>query len=390
MRQAIGSSDAAQPMGHAPSYLFLSLLSGILETGAFTFGVAGFGLPMGLALALSYQMGCLARNPLGLSLKGAAVLLCVALPLSCLSGGNPFLMLPAVMLLSGAVQSARDGLMPKTPPIPVSTKRVFRVAGFVTGILCGSLIGHALPLCVSVAACLVVLPAALARGRKTPWTRLNRRFASGGYGWIMLVHQTHYFAYAYVLLALLLGAAGMTATDITPLRAVTASLWFALGWCTYISGEWILKNVLRMPSRKAAISGHLVVAVCLVCMALLIDRPFLLGLAWVLGGFGGGSVYAIKDLARENACPADIELWEHWGHMFGVSISLAGALLFPHTLAVPFLLALAAALGTLALLCGNRNRCMPDIAQPVSRVVGQEGMETSGTRNLDRESLIRA
>lgn len=352
-------------MGNMYLYLVLSLLSGILETGAFTVGVATFGIPMGLALALAYQVGCLVRNPLGLSMRGAAVSLCGALLLLPYAAGSAFPMLLLVALVSGGVQSAREWLLPKHRPMPVSTKRMVRVVGFVLGLLGGALIGYPIIVCVSIVACLAVLPTAFTQAQRTSWIHLNRWVASDGCGWIMLIHQTHYFAYVYVLLALLLEPTGMQAPEVNIQRAMTASVWFAMGWFSYISGELVLKVLLQMPSRKAAITGHLWVAICLLGMVLATNHPFLLGLAWVLGGFGGGSVYAIKDLAKENACSADIELWEHWGHVIGVSLSLVAVLLFPHELTVPFFLAFTAALGTLSLVMYPRFLSTQDVTEPV-------------------------
>lgn len=331
-------------------YLILSFLSGVFETGVFTAGLIGFGISMGLALALAYQVGCLARNPLRLSLKGAACTLCCSLPLLLVSRDSIWAMLTVTALMSAGVQGAREWLLPVRTTVPISTKRIVRVSGFVCGIMGGFAIGLSLLAYVSVAASLAVLPMAVRQVRKVPWVSLNRRFTSGSCGWIMLFHQIHYFAYAYVLLAILFAPESQCSGEPILWQPLKASGWFALGWFSYISGKWLLKEKLKMSALPAAITGHLWVASCLICMALFHEHHFVLGLAWVLGGFGGGSVYALKELAKENACIADLELWEHWGHVIGVSLSLASILIFPRFLVFPFVVAFVAALVTLLLL----------------------------------------
>jgi hypothetical protein len=85
-------------------------------------------------------------------------------------------------------------------------------------------------------------------------------------------------------------------------------------------------------------------------MVLFNEYPFLIGLTWVLGGFGGGSVYAIKDLAKGASSKADLELWEHWGHVTGVSASFLSIQFLPSYPMAPFVSAIIAALSTLILL----------------------------------------
>jgi len=336
--------------GNAILYLVFSFLSGVLETGIVTAGLMRFGISTGLTLALAYQIGCLARNPLRLSLQGAACILCCSLPLS-MSGHNSVLVLLMVtVLVSAGIQSAREWLLPKLCPVSLNTKRIVRVSGFICGILGGFAIGLSLITCISIATCLTILPLAIRQERKAPWMNLNRRFISDGYGWIMLLHQTHYFAYAYVMLAILLASGGQHPGEPILWQPVKASGWFALGWLSYISGRWLLKEKFKMSALQAAITGHTWVAVCLVCMGLFRDHSLVLGIAWVLSGFGGGSVYAINELARLNGCRADVELWEHWGHVVGVSLSLISVFIFPRYIAVPFVLALVATLATLILL----------------------------------------
>ncbi len=341
-------------------YLALSLLSGVLETSVVITGFSQFDLTTGLAFALAYQVGCLIRNPLNLSLRGAAYLQGMALMLLPFMLHNLLVLLLLVACISGGIQSARDWLTPKKPPVPVSLKRLVRVTGFITGIMCSAVFGFATLVSVSLISCLVIWTAVPASAIRTRWIQINRRWRPDGYGWVMLVHQIHYFAYAYVLIAHLLNPSLDATTVMTLCNATAISVWFALGWLSYISGETVLKRIFRLSARAAVILGHVWVVICLFLMATYVRNPNLLGIAWVLGGFGGGSVYAIKELAEERKCKADIELWEHYGHNIGVILAFSSISLFPTIVEMPFMVAVGAATGTILLLVVYESKSRSD------------------------------
>jgi len=330
-------------------YLALSFASGVLETGAIAAGLIRGDLALALALALAYQLGCLARNPVRLSLKGSAIAIFSALPLLLVVRFGVWGLFVSVLLASAGIQSAREWLLPQGEAFSVGTKRVIRVSGFVFGIFAGYLVGvSAFGLVSSVALVIVVMPAA--KQRRCPWANLAGTWASDGHGWTMLFHQSHYFAYAYVLLSVFLSSHGCYMPHSAWRTAAMASFWFSLGWASYISGEWLLKERFGLPDREAAIVGHICVFCCLMFMVVFYNHPLALGIAWVVGGFGGGSVYAIKAMARATGCRADIELWEHLGHVVGVALALSSVMLFPRTPVIPFFVALGAVAVTLVLL----------------------------------------
>lgn len=335
--------------GNGILYLYLSFLSGALETGILSAGVLQFGVVEGMGLALAYQLGCLARNPLLLSLQGAASIICCSLPLLLVRSNiwGPMMM---TILVSASIQSAREWLLPKYPPISVNIKRLYRVSGFVCGILLGSAFGLELLAWTSIAASVIIVAVALRRHNKTPFVNLKREFNSDGFGWMMFAHQMHYFVYVYALLAIYLTAQTPSSEESILWRVMIAAVWFALGWLSYISGRCVLENFLKMSPLHAAIIGHAWVASCLICMAIYNKHPFILGIAWVLGGFGGGSVYAIKILAFSAFSKVDLELWEHFGHVVGTFFSFMLVYLFPDSVALPFLFSTIAALTTLTLL----------------------------------------
>jgi len=357
MNEALHLKEQAleKQTGNSFLYLLFSFFSGVLETGILTGGLMLFGITGALLLVLAYQIGCLARNPLNLSLRGAICALCTAIPLFLISDNNIRLLLLATLVLSSGLQSAREWLLPEQNLVSLSTKRLTRVSGFIFGVLGCYSFGFNLLACIAIMALFALLPLAVRQKKAAPFINLNKNVKSNCYSWIMLFHQTHYFAYAYVLLAFFLSLQNQIFEQHVYWRPLIAAAGFAMGWYSYISGKWLLKKILKLSALQAAIAGHVWVVICLTFMVLLNGYPFLIGLTWVLGGFGGGSVYAIKDLAKRNSNKADLELWEHWGHMTGVSASFLSVQFLPSYPMAPFVLAIMAALSTLILLHYSAN-----------------------------------
>ena len=339
-------------------YLIFSFFSGTLETGILTSGIIIFDLSIGLALVLAYQIGCLARNPLHFNLKAAACALGCAVLLFQFGETNVWLLFLSTVFMSSGLQSAREYLLPGQNLVSVSTKRLTRVAGFVFGIIGCFNIGLTLIFYIAIVSFLLLMPSALENKSKISFINLENEFKAYDFGWIMFFHQTHYFVYAYVLLSFLLSPKSQMA-DGPISQPLGASMWFALGWFSYISASVLLKKILKLSAFYSAIVGHAWVVLNLGVMLFLVEgQPFLLKLTWVFCGFGGGSVYAIKELAKADCCKADLELWEHWGHVSGVTIAFMSVQFFPTYPTAPFCIAIAAALITLILLliAGSRTR----------------------------------
>ena len=194
---------------------------------------------------------------------------------------------------------------------------------------------------------------------RSPLTAMNGNLVPDRYGLAMLLHQTHYFVYAYVLLAAFLVGLEPSGGTATWEHTANAALFFSLGWLSYISGQQLLKKILGWPPLRASIVGHVLVSACLLIMALYAGNHTVLVVAWITGGFGGGSVYAIKELASLNACKADMELWEHWGHVLGVALALLLFIIVPQMPWMPFVVAMAAALLTVVSLVRQNMRHNP-------------------------------
>ena len=171
---------------------------------------------------------------------------------------------------------------------------------------------------------------------------INLRWDAGNTGLVMLIHQIHYFSYAYVLLYLLLRQ-GAFNPYIEVKHVIVGAILFALGWASYISGEFVLKTMLKLSPIVAIISGHIWVVLWLLSIVFYMQHFALVGTAWVVAGFGGGSVYAIKCLAKNLHCTADLELWEHLGHVVGVLFAIVLVGLMQQKLEAPFILSVVAA-----------------------------------------------
>ena len=340
--------------GNAYIYLILSLLSGVLETGLLIVGLLQGNIVIGLTLVFAYQIGCLFRKPFCISLHTAAyaqvVSITCVIPLLLYGNGSVWFLIFFTVIMSAGIQGARKWVLPKRNPVPISIKRLIRVVGFISGIIIGVTIGIYFLIIIAVIACLVILPVAISQEGKEPWVQVYKKFDSDGFGWIMLFHQTHYFAYAYVLLSILILPTEHIICEISLLESLKASLWFGLGWFTYVSGQWLFKDKFKMSAIQAAIVGHAWVATALFIMAFCFKYHLILALVWAFGGFGGGSVYAIIDLAKERSCTADMELWEHLGHISGPAIALLSFIVFPLRMDIPFIIAFLAVSATLLLL----------------------------------------
>lgn len=332
---------------NASLYLLLSFLSGVLETGAVTAGVKSAGLTLGIAFALAYQVGCLVRNPLGLTLRGTLYLLFCTLPflLVLLSGQQiVWALIILTALTSGSIQSGRDHLQPKQPPIAEKTKRLIRVSGFICGIMCGYLTGFVLIPCLISVIIIISMVRPVPQQGASEIFHFNSGCRMNKHGLIMMIHQIHYFTYAYVLLGTLLLAKSIIPQMNDIIVPFMASLYFASGWFTYISGKVVLKQAMKLTPRKSVLLGHAWVVCCLLCMYLFHNHLVIVIIAWVLGGLGGGSVYAIKELAGDAVNKESMELWENLGHVAGVSLSIVALSIFPYHYEFAYGLAMVAAL----------------------------------------------
>jgi hypothetical protein len=136
----------------------------------------------------------------------------------------------------------------------------------------------------------------------------------------MVVHQAHYFVYAYVLLWVMSITHGLS--------TMVVALAFAAGWVSYTLSPRVL--AMFRPA-SALMIGHVANALLLATMAVLLNNAVPFVALWVLTGLGGGSVYALRQLARSADEGLDgldgLDRSELIGHLVGVVLAIGLAAL---------------------------------------------------------------
>ena len=213
--------------------------------------------------------------------------------------------------ISLGLQLARRALLSQegAPKIHVAAKRFARVVGFVIA----ALIPLNLSLGVVVLSCVVAcIVGSVGKDQNRGAGSLVDLFTPRSLHILMLIHQAHYFVYAYGIVYLI-----YTQSDS---GKVGAAVVFALGWITYLSAERLWG---RFKNRLVFICGHLFVAICLTGIALYGTHTVVVASLWILTGFGGGSVYCITRMAHDfSATEAKLGVWEDIGHVAGVLVAI--------------------------------------------------------------------
>lgn len=295
----------------ARAYLFLSGLTGVLELGVVLFA-ARSGRPVWnvVGLGLLYQVASLFVHPFTLAPRQYRILLVAGAAAGAVTLLAPMAIAPAVAFSSVGLQGIREEQL-ATVSVATLPKRLTRIVGFIGAAAFSAWFLLAIPLLVGLVACLRPAPAGRAArrpiGRPTPHELL------------MVVHQTHYFAYSYVLLFVLVG--------FHPASAAAAAGSFALGWVTYSLAPSLLG---RLRPLSTLVTGHVLVTAILVIIALGVQHAVVVTAAWILGGFGGGTVFCIKVLAGRSDPPTkNMETWENVGHVSGAVVALLAVVLAP-------------------------------------------------------------
>lgn len=290
-------------------FLALSLISGFVELGAVLLVIRdaqpSYYIPL---MGLAYQLGALLREPVEL----AAWQYCLALVLSTVIGifayHSPVLLFLTVLLLSIGLQGAR-AMISEGRKLSTSVKRVSRVVGFACS---GFLFVQLLPIVSAVVLLLVLL---LVRDLgASQRASIRKGLKPGPLGWIMAIHQSHYFSYAYVVPFLFIHSYGV--------EPEIAGLLFCIGWLSYISARKVFGD--RTLVRNFTV-GHILAAATLVGMFFFYGTTYIASLVlWFLTGFGGGTVYCLRDLrARSTTDKSELDSWENIGHVLGVLVCLA-------------------------------------------------------------------
>lgn len=295
-----------------PLVLGLAVAASLLELGPLVVLLENKkGIIELLIAGLAYQVGNAAPRPAAVSGRytvtvvaiGAAALL-MFLPLGTAAW------FVAIALLSWALQVTRRKVTAGvTAGLPTTAqKRTARVFGFIAATMASPVwIGGTL-----FAICVGVLDMKAVNVTTPP----GRRGFGHPLEWIMVVHQTHYFCYAYAVPLL------VALPELGGLPVV--GFWFACGWVSYLSAEALWR---RWPTRRVFIIGHLSLAAALMLMSMTATSPWMALAFWIMSGFGGGTVYCLTLLHKHEGLTHDrLERAEDIGHLLGVAVAIAGVL----------------------------------------------------------------
>lgn len=341
-------------------FLGLSLLSSTVELGPIIILAArGESLVVILLAGLAYQVGNLIAGMIALPTILMVISGILAAVFSWLSSDHLSFFYLSVLLASISIQEMRRFLrITQKDSVKVNTllKRTVRIVGFVvSGFIGLTMYPWLISLIGAVAIVVFLRFGRFSAKEKNPFSLGVSPLSS-----LMVVHQSHYFSYAYLIPVLFL-----VVLDI-PRHLVGIA--FVVGWISYASVESLVRS-----SRLVGvfIVGHVVVATALFCLGLFYrSLPAVLG-AWFISGFGGGTVFALTKLNKMAATTSvELEPWEDIGHVSGVILSIVFVLLAPNAFRDAFwassIIALIAAL------------LMAISAGWISRSISQSGRFKSG------------
>jgi hypothetical protein len=310
------SSAASRPA--VARYLLLSLATGVLELGVvLNAAFSGRSAAVVVAVGLTYQIAALLVRPVRLTRRSHDCLLIVGALVGFMAWRTsevPWVLLSTVVTAAG-LQGVRDSQLTHAS-VSTFPKRVSRIFGFLLGSMFVLLFLFLLPV--------AVLAVSLHDRQSGEEGRLSHTWEDlvpSRYALLMLVHQTHYFLYAYSLIFVLVGFYEPSRID--------AAMAFSIGWVTYTISPLVLGRLRALP---VLLVGHLLVACVMAMIATNIDNGSLVTCAWAIGGLGGGTVFCIKRLAREAEHPDDdLDSWENVGHVVGSLLAVVLVALLPLT-----------------------------------------------------------
>ncbi len=286
-------------------FLLLSLISGCVELGGVVYAISmKLSILNIVGIGFAYQLGNLVPNPVkfnkALTFTSSFLgLICFCFIKFC--SYNYWILFLGYIFIAMSIQSLRSLQKDK---VSTTTKRLFRILGFVVSPFIQ--IGTAAIISMIL---LVVCLYSKWSDNKIKLVKPNFKFINA----IMVVHQIHYFCYAYFILILIAKMVNIN------------SLWllgilFTFGWLTYISVPHIL---IGNKFARYFIAGHLLLTVILILLSQSSDISLIIVL-WILTGFGGGTVFCIEKLNHmtKDCCKSDIVFSENIGHIIGVLIGM--------------------------------------------------------------------
>jgi hypothetical protein len=292
-------------------YLFLSFLASLMELGPVIFLLASKeSILSALLVGLGYQLGNLTPSIVRLPSKSLIVMAIVGCLFSVFGEDWPFAFYVAVTLGSVALQSLRRSISSKGDLLVTTfTKRFSRIVGFAASGLFSYGIATLVLLILIFVGYITIhnmdstrhLPA---KSLVPPTTPIAV---------VMVIHQAHYFSYAYILPALLLLH--------FPIPSAFVGIYFIVGWLSYISTEKLIRSQANI---LVLLVGHIIVALSLSVLGYFQSSLLLVMIGWFFSGLGGGTVYCLTRLNKLLTIQAhtEMEFWEDVGHVFGVIVSI--------------------------------------------------------------------
>jgi len=289
-------------------FFLLSAITGFVEVGTVIYAMQqGFSVVQILLLVLAYQVGCFFPTNISIKKIWLIILGIITLVLSAVFCVIPSYMifLAAVLTLSPCLQITRSLQKSK---VSTAQKRLFRIIGFSLSPLLSpfTLLG------VSAVTFIIALIQKSNFKNKITFPKLSSQY------FVMFAHQMHYFSYAYIVL--------MIVGSLDNYNGFLTALFFVLSWITYTSAQYIFRGKKYY---TYLIAGHLFLVLVISGIALTTSDPIKIVL-WILTGFGGGTVFCIKEILKGKRMHDNhtLESSENYGHVLGVSCSIILFILF--------------------------------------------------------------
>ena len=304
-------------------FFLLSAITGFVEVGAVIYAMQqGFSVVQFLLLVLAYQVGCFFPTNISVKKMWLIILGTITLALSVALYTIPsfMLFLATVLTLSPCLQMARSLQKSK---VSTAQKRVFRIIGFSLS----PLLSPFTLVVVSAATFIIIMIQKSDFQYRITLPKLRKQY------FIMVVHQMHYFSYAYILLII--------AGKLDNYNGFFTALFFVLSWITYTSAQYIFQGKKYY---TYLISGHIFLVFVISGIALTTSDPMKI-ILWILTGFGGGTVFCIKEILKNNRGYDShiFESSENYGHVLGVFCSIIMYIVFDTINASVYFAAICAA-----------------------------------------------
>ena len=324
-------------------FLFFSLITGIIEIGVVIYLVSNnCSFTNILLTVLAYQIGCFFPNNIRLKKIYLIILGLSALVFSYFSMHTNFpecylYILASILFISPCLQSVRSIQKSK---VSKGLKRMFRILGFIASIFFTPTFLFAI--CFIII--LILLKLENFKLSSFSFRKLDNRYL------IMILHQMHYFSYAYTVLFFSLQFNDQYSKYFT-------AVVFALGWITYTLVPYILTKERYI---FYLVSGHIYLTFVLLSMAL-VNSVYLKLTLWILTGLGGGTVFCIEKIFKKINIynKYSIDTSENYGHVVGL---ISGILIFnffkSYEAAIIFSSLCALLTAFLAIRINNKNKIM--------------------------------